>query len=227
MSGIDRAQAQGYQKWIHAQDLSNEDSLPDVKAQQAKKAKEHIAALGAEATSTVAEVAGFAAAEIAAPFLVAGAAVAQWASACNEGDALNAALMRDASQSAVLNLGVAGFGDRYAGFVAAEQARMAAEYAGDPSSRKLMGATAARMVDQASRAEGTLPKAQSAVSAGVGDGIRFAESRGFDSAADITAMERGNPSFRARYETDPAFHMGIDAVVWRAQHPATEARPTN
>lgn len=223
MTTTNRAETHGYERWLKASELSNEDSLPDVKKKQAQGVGGHVAMTASEAMLAAAEVGEIAAAGIAAPFAVGLTAALQVIGAHDEGEQLNAALHRDAAAHAVLSLGAAGFGERYAGFVEAEKNRLDSEYVGDSSARNLMGGTAMRMATQVTTAQGGLDNARKAVSAGVEDGIRFAEARNFRSAAEVAQfLAHANPAFRQRYETDPAFHLGVDAVVWRAQHPETK-----
>ncbi len=221
MTDINRTETQGYDRWLKASDMSNEDSLPDVKKKQAQKAGEHMGITTGKAVLGMLEVVEFAPASIAAPFVVGASAFHDWATAHLEGDELNAALYRDAASHAVLNLGSDGFGEKHAGFVQAERNRLVGEYERDESGQKLMAGTAARMVSQVTASEGGLDNARAAVSAGVEDGIRFAEERSFRSPEEAARFfEHCNPAFRERYESDPAFHLGVDAVVWRAQQPA-------
>ncbi len=241
MPGVHGTDTQGYRKWLQAEELSQPDSLPDVKRHQHKaRLSADLASAALDTAHGVLGVAEIAAAHapgcgaleviaaggaVSAPFLVGLAGALQWAGAGIEGDELNAALHRDASLEAALNLGHDGLGAQYADFARAERDRIEAEYAQDSSAHALMVGTAARVVDDVCRGLGGLPAAKAEVSAAVGDGIRLAQNKAFGGPADVAAMERLNPSFRERYETDPAFHLGVDAVVWRAGHPAPAVPP--
>jgi hypothetical protein len=233
---ISSVQHRPYEPHLHAEDLSNRDSLPDVKAKQKPSLKHMPAELPIEAASQVAEwgpkflpVGNTAAATNAATSVTGAAAVvapitaliaglAQVSAAHTEGAERREALQRDVVHTATLHLGRDGFGAEYQGYADAANARMADEYAHDSSSRALFSAQVSRTVTEVIKAEGGDAKARSSVAAGIRDGITFANDKGLCTTRDIDAMKRLNPQFRERYETDPTFHHGVNAVVWRAEH---------
>jgi hypothetical protein len=48
------------------------------------------------------------------------------------------------------------------------------------------------------------------------EGIAMAYQRGIDSKDAFDKLEATDPTFRKRYESDPAFRMGVKSVVWQA-----------
>jgi len=222
-------QHHAYRRYLDAHELSSQDSLPDVKQKQREWSADSGAEVGLdglahvlEGAALISETSRAASFAPAAPFVAAGAYLYGIYSADKDGTEQSEALQRDVAHTVTLHMGRDAFGAEYAGYVEAEHARLRAEYEHDGSSHALYASTVERTVTAVIKAEGSNDKARAAVAAGVRDGIDFAKQLGLSSTADVDVMKNLNPSFRERYETDPTFHHGVDAVVWRASHPKTK-----
>lgn len=131
-----------------------------------------------------------------------------------EGRELNQALKNDVAYQVTLRLAAGALPEGYVR--EASQARLAA-YAADPDARELLAASADHVMTAVIRQTGGLDEAERIFCDEANDGLQFALIRGFTSPRDIASYRSANPAFRARYDSDVAFHHGVNAGVWLAR----------
>lgn len=128
-----------------------------------------------------------------------------------EGKELNDALKNDIAHQVTLRLAAKRLPEDYVR--SAVESRLAG-YDSDEGARKLLSASADRVMSAVIRDTGGLEEAQKMFGDAARDGLQFASIRGLDSKAGIEVYRQTNPAFRQRYDNDLAFHHGVDAGVW-------------